>query len=67
MFVNEYRNLLADRLLQSLDYNISREVCKLIYVTSESKYYASSGIISAGIMCDSNRDWRRMHIKYACI
>ena len=27
MFVNEYRNLLADRLLQSLNYDISREVC----------------------------------------
>ena len=26
MFVNEYRNLLADRLLQSLNYDISREV-----------------------------------------
>ena len=26
MFVNEYRNLLADRLLQSLNYDTSREV-----------------------------------------
>ena len=30
MFVNEYRNLLADRLIQSLNYDISREVCVLI-------------------------------------
>ena len=27
MFVSEYRTLLADRLLQSLNYDISREVC----------------------------------------
>ncbi len=29
VFVNEYRNLLADRLLQSLNYDISREVMDL--------------------------------------
>ena len=27
MFVSEYRNMLADRLLQMCSYNISREVC----------------------------------------
>lgn len=27
MFVSEYRTLLADRLLQLLNYDISREVC----------------------------------------
>lgn len=36
VFVNEYRSLLADRLLQSLNYDISREVlfCGEGYVQS---------------------------------
>lgn len=29
-FVNEYRNLLSDRLLQSLDYDVAREVCNCL-------------------------------------
>ena len=35
MFVNEFRNLLADRLLQSLNYDTSREV-STVYCVVES-------------------------------
>ena len=30
MFVAEYRNLLADRLLQSFNFDVSREVSRLV-------------------------------------
>lgn len=33
-FVNEYRNLLSDRLLQSLDYDVAREVCNCLLFLS---------------------------------
>ena len=42
MFVNEYRNLLADRLLQSLNYDISREVCVAEVAPIPSPYTATS-------------------------
>ena len=32
MFINEYRQLLAERLLQTTDYNTTGEVVLLVYV-----------------------------------
>lgn len=43
MFVSEYRSLLADRLLQSLNYDMSREVC-VVEVTPFQGRHKSVGI-----------------------
>jgi len=43
MFVSEYRSLLADRLLQSLNYDMSREVCA-IEVAPFQEHRTSVGI-----------------------